>query len=473
MARSWPDVLVVEDTATLAQTYLSFLAREQVRATTVSTGRAALERIEASPPAAIVLDVNLPDMNGLEILKELKARAVPCEVVIITSNASINLAVEAMREGAFDFIVKPCSADRLRVTVRNALERRSLASTVEALKDTFTRAAFCGFVGHSLAMQRVYRILQSAAPSTATVFVTGESGTGKELCAEALHRLSKRAKGPLVAINCAAIPHELLESELFGHVKGAFTGATSDRQGAALRADGGTLFLDEIGEMRSDFQAKMLRFLQTGQVQRIGEDRPQAVDVRIVCATNRDPRSEVAAGRFREDLFYRLHVIPVEMPPLREREDDVLLLARHFLGRFAEMDGKHFDGLTPEAEEAFLRYPWPGNVRELQNVVRKIVVLGEGPRVALDQLPPELTGPATAPAGETAPPGGTVAAAVRPAPPRDAAERVASIVPLESVIDRTISEAIAACDGSIPRAAAALKVSPSTIYRRLQAKAAP
>ncbi|HEX4893880.1 MAG TPA: sigma-54 dependent transcriptional regulator [Hyphomicrobiaceae bacterium] len=326
--------------------------------------------------------------------------------------------------------------------------------------------AFCGFIGSSPAMQSVYQLVRHAAPSKATVFITGESGTGKELCAEAIHRLSRRRTGPFVAVNCAAIPKDLLESELFGHVKGAFTGATADRLGAAMRANGGTLFLDEIGEMRPDFQAKMLRFLQNGVVQRIGDDKPQSVDVRIVCATNRDPKEEVAAGRFREDLFYRLYVIPIELPPLRERGIDIAVLARHFLDQYGRDDGATFSGFTGEAEAALTSYAWPGNIRELQNVIRKIVVLGRGPVVDLSMLPPEI-GRAGRPPQGVALSGAAISVS----------ERVASdeaspggIRPLQETIDRAIEQAIAASGGSIPKAAQSLKVSPSTIYRRLQAR---
>ena len=465
MARYTPSVLIVEDLATLSQAYVSFLSREPVSLSVASNGEAALKSLGAAPPDVVVLDVNLPDMNGVDILREIKRRELPTEVVIITSNGSINLAVDAMREGAFDFVVKPCTADRLRVTVRNALERRRLSNAVQTLTEEFGRDTFCGFIGGSLAMQPVYRIIQSAAASKATVFVTGESGTGKEVCAEALHRLSKRRHAPFVPINCAAIPHDLLESELFGHVKGAFTGATADRNGAALQAEGGTLFLDEIGEMEPAFQAKMLRFLQTGKVQRIGDERAQDVDVRIVCATNRDPKAEVAAGRFREDLFYRLYVIPIELPPLRDREDDVLLLARAFLDRYSTDDGKQFNAIEPEAEEALLRYSWPGNIRELQNVMRKIVVLNAGPVVEASMMPAELRAGAAVMKTTTAT---TIPA--KAAATNGGSEQ--SIQPLDYVIDSTIQAAIAHFQGSIPKAAAALKVSPSTIYRRLQSRTA-
>jgi len=450
-------VLSVEDARARAERYAEYLKKENCSVEISGTGKEALAAISTLPPDVLVLDVNLPDMNGIDLLREVRNRQLPTEVLIVTGQASVRLAVESMKEGALDFLTKPFSADRLRVTVRNALERGKLESQVAIIQEETGRDRFCSFIGQSMAMQAVYRILQNAAASKATVFVTGESGTGKELCADALHKLGRRRDRPFVAINCAAIPRDLLESEVFGHAKGAFTGATADRAGAALQANGGTLFLDEICEMDPGLQAKMLRFLQTGTVQRVGEDKPRPVDVRIVCATNRDPQAEVAAGRFREDLFYRLNVIPVDLPPLRERDHDVLLIARHFLRQFAIEDGKRFSAFAPAVEATFLAHPWPGNVRELQNTVRNIVVLNEGTVVELGMLPRAFQ--AAASAG---------APAMRaPVPP--AAETVTALEPLDTVVRRTIERAIAQCDGNIPRAAAALEVSPSTIYRRLQA----
>ncbi|MBL8575168.1 MAG: sigma-54-dependent Fis family transcriptional regulator [Hyphomicrobiaceae bacterium] len=473
MSQRQPRVLIVEDSIALAETYAAYLDSNGYEVVLAATGQEALSRIGAGIPDVVVLDVHLPDMDGLDILRRIKAEKMPSEVVVITAQASVKLAVDAMRQGAFDFVMKPFNAERLRVTVRNAVERAKTAAVIDDMQETFGRERFVGFIGNSLAMQPAYRILQSAAPTNATVFVTGESGTGKELCAEALHKLSKRANGPLVTINCAAIPKDMLESEIFGHIKGAYTGATADRKGAALQADGGTLFLDEIGEMDLTLQAKMLRFLQTKQVQRLGEDLPRATDVRIVCATNRDPMAEVAAGRFREDLFYRLHVVPVELPPLRNRDDDVLLIARHFLAQFSAEDGRSFKGFTPEAEQALLAYPWPGNVRQLQNVVRNVVVLNEAERVGIEMLPKEIRvprggeAPAASPTAAAVPAAASPATAVADATVAEAGDEF--IRPLEAVIRQTIETAIARSGGSIPRAAAALEVSPSTIYRRMEA----
>ncbi|MEM9356279.1 MAG: sigma-54 dependent transcriptional regulator [Pseudomonadota bacterium] len=457
-------VLIVEDVVSLAMTYRSYLKAENVAVEVVGDGQAALDAVANNPPNAIVLDINLPDISGMDILQTLREKGLDIPVIMITGDGSVQTAVETMRRGAFDFIVKPFTADRLRVTLRNALTQHKLKEQVNELRQNFAAEGFGEFIGNSLTMQSVYQILRSAAQSNATVFVTGESGTGKELCAEALHKMSKRADKPLVAINCASIPPGLLESEIFGHVKGSFTGATTDRLGAVLSADGGTLFLDEIGEMQPEFQSKLLRFLETGQVQRVGEDKLRKSNVRIVCATNRDPRHEVAEGRFREDLFYRLHVIPVEMPPLRERETDSLMLANHFLQMFAKEDGKPLEGFTEAAEDAILTYTWPGNIRELKNAVRNAVVLGEGPVIDVGDLPIDLHRQANAAPAATQDPG------VRLMQPTSHAGVSSQVVPLEQQIDIAIQRAINAMDGSIPKAAAALKVSPSTIYRRLQSR---
>ncbi len=318
-------------------------------------------------------------------------------------------------------------------------------------------------------MQAVYRTIDAAAASKATVFITGESGTGKEVAAEAIHRQSPRKTGPFVAINCGAIPKELMESEIFGHVKGAFTGAHADREGAASRASGGTLFLDEICEMDLALQTKLLRFIQTGTFQKVGGSKMEKVDVRFICATNRDPLAEVEAGRFREDLYYRLHVIPITLPPLRERAGDVIEIARHFLTEYAKEEGKGFTGFTPETEKIINDYNWPGNIRQVQNVIRNVVVLHDGDLVAPDMLPPPL-GKTGIQSADTAEP---EADSDVPAPEAGRVtngtttfENEDEIVPLWKVEREFIERAIAACDGNIPKAAARLGISPSTIYRK-------
>ncbi len=458
-----PTVLLVEDTPSLARVYQEYLRPIPSRLLTAGTGAEALALLQSQLPAVVLLDLNLPDISGLDVLRRIQEWRMPVAAVVITAHGSVNVAVEAMRAGAIDFLAKPFSAERLLTTVRNALERQRLAVMVEDLQETFGRDRFEGFIGTSLAMQGVYRIIDSAAASRATVFVTGESGTGKELAAEAIHRRSPRRSGPFVAINCAAIPRDLIESELFGHVRGAFTGAMSDRDGAAWRADGGTLFLDEIAELDLNLQGKLLRFLQSGRFTPVGSDNEQSVDIRIVCATNRDPMGEVRAGRFREDLYYRLHVVPIAMPPLRERGEDTVLLARHFLNRSAAEEGKRFATIAPEAEGLIAAYDWPGNVRELENVIRNIVVLNNGTVIEAAMLPDVLRSGAG--------PAGTEAEAT-PAPAADSAtaswRAAGDIQPLWQVEKAAIDRAIALCNGNIPRAAALLEVSPSTLYRKIQ-----
>lgn len=461
-------LLLVEDTPSLARLYEQYLSKEDVDLVIAGTGKEALKSLTESAPAVVLLDLRLPDMDGLDILKEIHSRDMPTEVVVITANGSINVAVEAMRAGAYDFLVKPIKAERLLVTVRNAIRHRSLSAIVETMQRN-TRESYCGFIGSSLVMQAVYRTIDAAAASKATVFITGESGTGKEVAAEAIHRQSPRKAGPFVALNCGAIPKDLMESEIFGHVKGAFTGAHVDREGAAARASGGTLFLDEICEMELALQTKLLRFIQTGTFQKVGGSKTEKVDVRFICATNRDPLAEVEAGRFREDLYYRLHVIPIHLPPLRDRDGDVIEIANHFLAVYAEEEGRTFESFEPDAEAILRDYAWPGNIRQLQNVIRNIVVLNEGGGVSADMLPPPLNRPGTA---------------VPPA--RDAEETVSEpvgnghstsagfdevsserdIVPLWKVERDIIERAIRACDGNIPKAAAKLGISPSTIYRK-------
>lgn len=456
MGKTRPRVLLVEDTPPLARLYQEYLRFEEIDLEAVECGQDALDAINRDEPDAILLDLRLPDMDGLEILRWIRERDLQSEVVIITAHGSVSAAVEAMRNGAYDFLVKPFSSDRLTVTLKNALERRALKQIVVDMTPK-RHGAFAGFVGSSMVMQDVYRLIERAAPSTASVFVTGESGTGKELCAEAIHTLSPRSQARLVAINCAAIPHDLLESEIFGHVKGAFTGAVSNRLGAAAQADGGTLFLDEICDMAPDLQAKLLRFVQSGVFQPVGSSEPQKVNVRFVCATNRDPLAEIDAGRFRADLYYRLHVIPIHMPPLRERDGDVVEISQQFLIQAADDEGKAFSGFDAATREIFGSYDWPGNVRELQNVVRNIAVLNDGELATADMLPTGLeSGPIPKAANDTR------SLAMSPSIP------LVRLQPLHELEREAIEAALVACDDNVPRAAAMLEISPSTIYRKMQ-----
>jgi DNA-binding NtrC family response regulator len=345
-----------------------------------------------------------------------------------------------------------------------------LSQIVETFRTDYDRTDYCGFIGSSMAMQEIYRIIDQAAPSKATVTITGESGTGKEVCAEAIHKKSPRNDKPFIALNCGAIPKDLMESEIFGHVKGSFTGAMADRDGAATRADGGTLFLDEICEMDPALQVKLLRFIQTRSFQKVGGSKLQEVDVRFVCATNRNPWAEVQAGRFREDLFYRLNVIPVHLPTLAEREKDVIEIAEHFLSAFSKEEGKEFTNIASDVVDAFLKHKWPGNVRQLQNIIRNVVVLHEGPAVTFDMLPTPFNQPSTQ--SQTAP-GPVADTQLAIDGPSDfgavpTGGPAVELKPLWQVEHDFIKHALDACDGNVQRAATILELSPSTLYRRLR-----
>ena len=450
-------LLLIEDTRSLQLIYRSVLetAGHAVEiADNAAQGLAAFRRIR---PDTVLLDILLPDRDGLDLMREMLAERPATRVIVITANGSISKAVEAMRGGAQDFLVKPFDEARFLAAIENA-RKAGQAVTSAASPDLLPGVP--GMLGRSPAMRSVEGVIRSVARSMASVFITGESGTGKELAAQAVHDLSPRAKGPFIALNCGAIPSDLLESEVFGHVRGAFTGAVGDKPGAAVAADGGTLFLDEICEMDLALQPKLLRFLQTSALTPVGATRPRKVDVRIVCATNRDPLEAVRAGTFREDLYYRLHVVPVRLPALRMRGDDVIEIALTALERTAAEEGRRFAGLSPEVESLFRRLPWPGNVRQLLNVIRNVVVLHEGPIVTLDMLPQDLLhgDPWTAPPVP-------VAAPVAAAPPAD---------PLAALAGRTLAEierlvieaAIGRHGGSLTRAARELGVAPSTLYRK-------
>ena len=463
-------ILIVEDSPSLAMTCQAHLEPLGHEILIAPDGKTAWSILDSRPIDCVLLDLKLPDMDGIKILEELRKRPGAPAVIVITANASLTTAVHAVRVGAFDYLVKPFAPARLTTTVEIALGSNDLRREVETLRRTVDRAEFVNFIGRSLPMQAIYRIIEAAAPSSASVFITGESGTGKELTAEAVHQLSPRKTKPLVVLNCGAIPRDLLESTIFGHVRGAFTGAMADQEGAAARSDGGTLFLDELGEMDILLQTKLLRFIQTGTYQRVGDPSMRRADIRFIAATNREPEEAIREGRLREDLFYRLNVVPIRVPPLRDRGEDVLLIARRFLKQFAEMDHKSFTAFAPEVEARFLAYTWPGNVRQLQNVVRNIVVLHDGKLVTADMVPSLAT--------ETQPRGNTVAVSQVTADAPAAATKTveaagfatlsdeASIQPLATAERLYIEKAIEICNGNLQLAARRLGISPSTIYRK-------
>ena len=447
-----PRVLLVEDTESLSQLYQNFLANEAIDLECVANGQAALDRLAAAPPSVLILDLRLPDMDGRRILSHVANGNLPTSVLVMTAFGDVEMAVDAMRLGACDFLTKPFTAKRLRHALHETLQRNSCGLAPQAEERSHEGTDFESFVGRSQAMTAVYRAIENAARSKASVFISGETGTGKELCAQAIHHLSPRQDKPFIALNCASIPKDLMESEVFGHTRGAFTGATQTRSGAAKLAHGGTLFLDEICEMVPELQAKLLRFLQSGSFQPLGSDRPETVDVRLVCATNRDPLEEIAAGRLREDLYYRVHVVPMHLPPLRQRRVDILPIARHFLATFAREEGADFESFSPAAEVRLESYDWPGNVRELQSVVRSALVLYRGRQVTEAMLSNLLDAPC--PARPLANGNGSTAPAC------------GAIRPLRAVERELIEAAIASCDGNVVEAAMLLKINPSTIYRK-------
>lgn len=449
-------ILFVEDDDIITRVFQAYLSDSGWDTQWASTGQEALGHLAQQSPDVLLVDINLPDMSGLDILRHVHNQNLPVATTVITSHASMDVIIDAMRLGARDFLVKPVSRERLLLTIENMIERQELSRLVDRYRADALRDGFFGLIGSSAAMQAVYTNIENAATSRATVFIMGESGTGKELCAQAIHQKSPRADGPFIAINCGAIPKDLMESELFGHRKGAFTGATANRLGAVGAAAGGTLFLDEIGELDISLQPKLLRFLQTSTYQPIGSDRTDSANVRIICASNRDPQRAIREGLLREDLYYRLHVLPICLPPLRERGEDILQIARHFLTMFSREEGKSFNAISEEAQAALLAYPWPGNVREVENVIRKIVVMEQGDTVTLAMLPENI-------AGDTAK---STVTTTELDTPLDMSALQQQIRPIKEVEWQAIEEAVDLCRGDIALAAHFLQISPATIYRR-------
>ncbi|EGU35640.1 putative LuxO repressor protein [Vibrio sp. N418] len=474
-------VLLIEDSTSLAVLYQQYVKDEPFDLFHVETGREAIAFIERNIPQLVILDLKLPDMDGQDILDWIVENQVPTSVIVATAHGSVDVAVNLLQKGAKDFIEKPIKADRLKTSINLHLQRAKLEDLVENIESKFDRQRFHGFIGSSLPMQGVYKIIDSVAPTTASVFIIGESGTGKEVCAEAIHKESKRRDKPFIAINCGAIPKDLMESEIFGHLKGAFTGATTDRKGAATAANGGTMFLDELCEMDLEMQKKLLRFLQTGTFTPLGANKEQKVDVRIICATNRDPLVEVEEGRFREDLYYRVHVVPIEMPPLRERGGDIATLASHFLKLYAKQDQKKFRTINKDAEAILKRYAWPGNVRQLQNILRNIVVLNNDERLAVEHLPAQVVQLRKAanvtrtanvdnhssPAAQEHIVNETNHTATSQSESSNISE--SAIRPMWQIEREAIQQAIELCDGNVLNAAVLLELSPSTVYRKKQA----
>ena len=377
-------VLVVEDDPEMLALVCEHLTAEGHAVTGASRGAEAISRLRTGEFDVVLTDLRLPDADGMEVLRVARESQRDVPVILFTAFGSIETAIRAIRQGAYDYVTKPFSLEEIGLLVGKAVEDRRLREENRRLREEVAgRYRFENLLGRSEAMQAVFALIRQAAPGDSNILITGESGTGKELVARALHYNSPRAGRPFVPVNCAAIPASLLESELFGHVKGAFTGAVKSRRGMFREAEGGTLFLDEIGDMAPELQAKLVRVIEDRAVRPVGSDDAVTVDLRLIAATNRDIQARVREGQFREDLYYRLAVIPIHLPPLRERRDDISLLAEHFLHRAVAAMAKEIRRFTPEAMAALLRHPWPGNARELENVIERAVTLAVS-----DQIPP-------------------------------------------------------------------------------------
>lgn len=450
-------ILVVDDEVSIVEVLKGILRRQGYRVKTALSGEEAMEYLREEPFDLMISDIRMGGMNGLALLTQAKEEQTHLAVIMMTAYAAVETAVEAMRNGAFDYICKPFKVDELLVTVEHALSYENAMAENESLKETLASPAevhFGTLVGDHPSMQAVYRMVRKIAQTDSTVLILGESGTGKELVARAIHGCSRRSGQPFVAINCAAMPDALLESELFGHVRGAFTGATRDKEGLFETADGGSLFLDEVGSIPMGMQLTLLRVLQEQEIRPVGGTRSVPVNVRIVAATNEDLESLIRQGRFREDLFYRLSVIPLDLPPLREHTSDIPLLANHFLSRRQPANGRRLT-LGTGAMTALMQYGWPGNVRELENAISRAAALCEGDVITADLLPARLQG-LVAEAAEPV-------TAVEPSPPSAGVSLKAFLRDKERTYIRQVLDQH---HGDKEAAARALGISLATLYRK-------
>ena len=443
-------VLVVDDDASMCDMLVSDLGELGFAVSARTSAAAALEALAPGEFDAVVTDLNMPGMDGLELCGRIVAAQPDVPVIVITAFGSIETAVAAIRGGAYDFVTKPLEVDALALALGRAIQHRSLRDEVQRLRRAVEEARrFGALLGTSPAMRRLYDLLDRIVDSNASVLVTGETGTGKELVARALHDRGRRKAGPFVVVNCAALPEPLLESELFGHVRGAFTDAHATRKGLLLQASGGTLFLDEIGELPLALQPKLLRALQTRAVRPVGGNEEVPFDVRLIVATNRDLEAAVEEHRFREDLYFRVNVIPVEVPPLRARGGDVLLLAQHFIERYAAQAGKSVAGIAPECAERLLAYGWPGNVRELENCIERVIALTRHETIGVDDLPEKIRD-------------------FRRSHVLVASDDPSELPSLEEVERRYILQVVEAVGGSKTIAARVLGLGRKTLYRKLE-----
>ncbi|HET7275345.1 MAG TPA: sigma-54 dependent transcriptional regulator [Longimicrobiaceae bacterium] len=380
-------ILIADDERHVADGLQMLLADDGYEVDTATNGKTAWEMVQAGDYGLVLADLRMPEMDGLELFSRMREAGMSSEIIIITGRGSVDTAKEAMREGAYDYLEKPLSIDRLKELIPKALEKHQVRSENRALEERLANLTrFGDLIGQSDEMREIYTMVESAAPTNASIFIIGESGTGKELVARAIHDKSSRKKGPFIAINCAAFPREILENELFGHEKGAFTGALNEKPGCFELADGGTLFLDEVAEMEPDIQVKLLRAIEQRCFRRLGGKKEIQVNIRVLSATNKNVNKAIESGELREDLYHRLAVIPLVLPPLRERRGDVRVLAEAFLHRFAEENGKEISGFSPPAHEFLHTYRWPGNVRELKNAVERAVIFARSDEITLEDL---------------------------------------------------------------------------------------
>ena len=460
-------ILIVDDEKNILLSLSQSLGLAGYRTELAQSGQLALEVAAARPVDAVLMDVRLPDLDGLTVLERLLALRPGLPAIMMSGHATIDTAVRATQLGARDFLEKPIARDRLLVAVRNALAHQAVVSQLEELK---AEVGQFEMVGRGPAMSRLYALIARAAPSEGRVLITGENGTGKELVARALHRHSRRAAGPFVRVNCAAVPLELIESELFGHERGAFTGATAVRRGKFELADGGTLFLDEVGDMPPAMQAKLLRVLQESEFERVGGSETLRVDVRVLAATNRDLEAEVAAGRFREDLYYRLAVVQLDTPPLRERREDLPELVATFLGEACRRNGRRPLRLGPEAMAVLCAHDYPGNVRELRNLVERLAILCEGPEVSGTEARELLPGPRRRSGAEPASP---AAPAPEPAPSPAPAVAAVGSKPFRDLVDdaerEIILRTLAFTRDNVTEAARLLDLERGHFYKKMKA----
>ena len=473
-----PTILIVDDEKNTRDGLGRFLKRHH-NVLAADSGAVALELLEHNTVDLVLSDIRMPGMDGLELLSAIRAKHPGVPVILLTAYGEVATAVEAMRDGAADYLSKPVNFDDLEIRIERALRSRAMeAENTRLRRQLDAKFGMENIIGSSPAMEAVFDIVRQAAPSQATVLIQGPSGTGKELVAHAIHQLSPRAKGPFVAVHCAALSPTLLESELFGHEKGSFTGAVGQRKGRFELADGGTLFLDEIGEIDPAVQIKLLRVLEDHAFERVGGDETLHVDIRVVAATNRDLKRFVAEGKFREDLYYRLCVVDIRMPALRERPGDIPILAAHFLKMFNEKDGRSFEGFEPEAMDALQRYDWPGNVRELRNAVERMVVLARGPRIGLGDVPRDIAEAMPTPSAADAPrqpspaldtprqPSMAVEGYRTPSPPLASPSSPTSLADAEKA---QILAVLERCAGNRTMAAEMLGISRRTLHRKLSA----